>query len=117
MSAVRSRPFIFPLLHGVCDHFLKYFVSTSQIDILSTLWSCTSYKEALLCESCNALHYQTSVSPSEEECFIQYVADNADYNVAKIDGLNIFNSMGNSRYVAPDDRIYNSVPSSKVSDN
>lgn len=46
---------------------------------------------------------------SRKAMFYLVCYDNADYNVAAIDGLNKFKSMGISRNVDPHDRVEDSI--------
>lgn len=77
-----------------------------MLEFLACLGLCAPYKEAVLYEASSVFHPHPSISSPEEGCFIQYVCDNADHNVATIDGLNTFHSMGIIKIITPYDKIH-----------
>lgn len=84
----------------------RQFGSKRFLEVLTCLGLCVPYKEAVLYESSSVFHPHLSISPPEEEYFIQYVCNNADHNMATIDGLNTFHSMGIIKIIIPYDKIH-----------
>lgn len=105
MAALRPRSFRSPLQLGLTVYFHRQYASQRLVDILSCMGICASYKEALLYEASSLFHPQPAISPPEEGCFVQYVCDNADHNVATLDGLNTFHAMGIIKIIAPHDKM------------
>lgn len=105
MAALRPRSFRSPLQLGLAVYFHRQYASERLVDVLSSLGVCASYKETLLYEASSLFHPLPSIAPPEDGCFLQYVCDNADHNVASLDGCNTFHSMGMIKIIAPHDKI------------
>ncbi len=98
MQACRPRSFISPILLGVGVYIHRHIGSRHVIDILHSLGFSASYGEVQKF----LLSATTADLPSESEMFgsfLQFVFDNADYNVRTIDGYNTFHNMGGIKYV------------------
>jgi hypothetical protein len=105
MTALRPRAFASNLQLGLSVYLHRQFGSQKLIDILSYLGLAATYKETSLYEASALFHPQPRISSPDEGCFIQYVTDNADHNVATINGFNTFHSMGMIRIITPHDKM------------
>lgn len=105
MSALRPRAFVSNLQLGLSVYLHRQFGSQRLIDILSCLGLCATYKETSLYKASALFHPQPRIFSPDEGCFIQYVADNADHNVATIDGFNTFHSMGMIRIITSHNKM------------
>lgn len=105
MAALRPRSFRPPLQLGLAVYFHRQYASECLVDILSSLGVCASYKETLLYEVSSLFHPLSSIAPPEDGCFLQYVCDNANHNVASLDGCNTFHSMGMIKIITSHDKI------------
>ncbi|GBO13776.1 hypothetical protein AVEN_34890-1 [Araneus ventricosus] len=97
-STIRPRSFLSPILHGIALFFNRKFGSKSLISLLSRLGFCASYHETQQLEL-STIYYP--VQPTPAGTFCQYILDNADFNVATLDGLNTFYSMGGIKCITP----------------
>lgn len=82
ICAARPRSFLSPVQLGTGVSLHRKFGSKVLIDILCNLGFCVTYKEVL--------QYERSVTSQEitriENGYVQFVYDNADYNVHTLDG-------------------------------
>lgn len=91
LQAVRPRTFVSPILVGVAVYVHRKFGSKLLVHILHKLGFSTGYNEAQLFEvSCMKSTPPTILSDS----FMQFVFDNADFDVHTIDGFHTFHCMG-----------------------
>jgi len=104
MTALRPKAFTLNLQLGLSVYLHRQFGSQRLIDIFSCLGLCATYKETSLYETSALFHPQPRISSPDEGCFIQYVTDNTDQNVATIDGFNTFHSIGMIRIKTPHDK-------------
>lgn len=98
VCAVRPRSFLSPLHVGLAVTFHRKFGSKRIIDICSNLGFCSSYKEAQLYEASAALKTEIQINPGT---FVQFVCDNADFNVDTLDGKGTFHYMGSIEIITP----------------
>ena len=99
ISSARPRSFLSPILLGLSAMMHKKHASKNLIDSLSYLGLCSSYYEALLFEASivnDPLNHSIS-----DNCFVQFVFDNADHNTNTLDGRNTFHAMGGIMCVTP----------------
>lgn len=99
ISSARLRSFLSPILLGLSAMMHKKHVSKNLIDFLSYLEFYSSYNEALLFEASivnDPLNHSIS-----DNCFMQFVFDNADHNTNTLDGRNTFHVMGGIMCVTP----------------
>lgn len=98
LQAVRPRTFVSPILLGVAVYVHRKFGSKLLVHILHKLGFSTGYNEAQLFEaSCMKTTPPTILSDS----FMQFVFDNADFDVHTIDGFHTFHCMGGIECVTP----------------
>lgn len=97
-SAVRPRSFLSPIHIGLSVMLHRKFGSKRIIDICSNLGFCSPYKEAQLYEASAALQSETQIKPGT---FVQFVCDNADFNVDTLDGKGTFHYMGSIEIITP----------------
>ena len=98
MFAAYPRLILSPLHISVGVTLHRKFGSKELIDMCNTLGFCCSYKEVR--------NYETSAAMQGEVCvrdgaFIQFVYDNADWNVETLDGQGTFHSMGGCKIITP----------------
>lgn len=96
--AARPRSFVSSLLTGVGAYMYKKFGSRNLIDVLSALGFSCSYKEATRLEQSAILHPEI---PVQDNAFMQFVFDNADFNIDTLDGIGTFHTMGGIIAVTP----------------
>ncbi|GBM45684.1 hypothetical protein AVEN_237921-1 [Araneus ventricosus] len=77
---------------------IRKFGTKSLINLLSSLGFCASYHEAQQLELLTIYH---SVQPTPAGTFCQYIFGNAYFNVATLDSLNTFHSMGGTKCITP----------------
>lgn len=102
ISAVRPRSFLSPLHITLAVMFHRKFGSKKVINICHSLGFCASYKEATLYEASATFASPPEIKPGS---FIQFVHDNADFNINTIDGKGTFHYMGSIEIVTPADGI------------
>lgn len=99
ISAVRPRSYLSPFLIALGVYLYRKYDSRMMVDMLHTFGMCCSYDEAR--------RYQASLLaagtpfPNNEEAFVQFVFDNADWNVSSLDGKKSFHSMGGLKCTTP----------------
>ena len=91
ISAARPKSFLSSLQISLSVFLHRRFASRQLIDILAKLGVAASYKETL--RYVNSLVRTASVN-IREDGFLQYIFDNADFNIRTLDGLGTFHSMG-----------------------
>lgn len=103
ISAVRPRSFFSSLLTGVSVYLYKKFGSRQLIDILSALGFSASHHEAVLLEMSTVLQPNAQLinTSTTEDVFLQFIFDNADFNVNTLDGLHTFHAMGGIMPITP----------------
>ena len=77
------------------------------MNLLANFGFSASYNDAQMLEV-SAIH--SSQQPTPPGLFGQFVYDNADYNVAALDGLKTFRSMGGIKYLTPAQKIPPGLP-------
>lgn len=98
MTAVRPRSLLSPLHVGLSVLIHRKFGCKTLIEILHNLGYSASYKEAQLYEVSALFYKPFSV---KNEPFVQFVADNADYNIHNLTGRSTFHYMGSIIIVTP----------------
>ena len=98
ISASRPRSFVSPILLGIAVYIHRKYASRELIDILNSMSFADDYKEVQRFESALISDGEPSY---ELDGFTQFVFDNADFNVATVDGHNTFHSMGGIACVTP----------------
>lgn len=97
ISAARPRSFLSPVQLGTGVSLHRKYGSKALVDILCNLGVSVPYKEVL--------KYERSVTSEEstriEDGYVQFVFDNADYNVHTLDGHNTFHVMGGIACITP----------------
>lgn len=97
IAATRPRTFTSSLLIGLSAFLHSKYGSKNLIQVLSSLGFCASYTETETFQLSSVLHPEQD----PEKGFLQFVADNADVNVATLDGHGTFHSMGMIQSVTP----------------
>lgn len=97
ICAARPRSFLSPAQLGTGVLLHRKFGSKVLIDTLCNMGVCVPYQEVL--------RYERSVTCQEntriENGYVQFVFDNADYNVHTLDGHNTFHVMGGIACITP----------------
>lgn len=97
IRAARPRSFLSPAQLGTGVLLHRKFGSKVLIDTLCNMGVCVPYQEVL--------RYERSVTCQEntriENGYVQFVFDNADYNVHTLDGHNTFHVMGGIACITP----------------
>lgn len=98
ISTIRPRSFLSPVMHGIALFIYRKFGSKNLINLLARLGFSASYHDAQQLEISTIYHPS---EPTPRGTFCQYIFDNADFNVATLDGLNTFHSMGGIKCITP----------------
>ncbi len=106
IAAVRPRCFISPILTGISLLIYRKYGSKNLVDLLSKLGLSASYYDAQQLELSTIHHTE---EPIPIGTFIQFIFDNADFNVSTLDGWNTFHSMGGIKCVTPAIALNNST--------
>ena len=107
VAAVRPRSFMSPLQVGLGIHLHREYGSRVLIDMLSNIGLCASYSEVTNYEASITTNAQAMV---DKGAYIQFVFDNADYNVSTLDGHRTFHAMGGIKCVTPADKVHADAP-------
>lgn len=102
MYGVRPRSFFSSLKMGVDTFLYKKFGSRFLIDVVATVGVFASYGNIRRYEIATIERPERSISPS---AFMQFIFDNADFNINILDGHNTFHAMGGIHYVTPSTAI------------
>ena len=86
---------------GIAVQLHHHFGSKFVIDSLNSHGFCSSYSEVQRFEMSAAMSQGTDIPGLATGRFVQFVADNADHNVATLDGHNTFHGMGIIAAVTP----------------
>ncbi|KAK5650089.1 hypothetical protein RI129_001118 [Pyrocoelia pectoralis] len=97
-SSVRVKSFISPLMLSLGIHLHRKYASRYLIDLLSKIGVSVPYSECLAFENSAITNNKDNVP---EDSFIQFVFDNADFNIRTIDGHGTFHSMGGIMCISP----------------
>lgn len=97
ISACLPRSFISPILLGIGIYMHRHFASRIIIDILCNLGFSIAYTEVQRLENC----LRAAPEEQTEEAFVQFVFDNADFNIRTMDGNNTFHNIGGIRTETP----------------
>lgn len=89
---------IMPIMFSIGVFIHRKFDSRELIDVLDNLGMSISYREVLNFERCSVLNPQPSINPST---YVQFVFDNADINLATLDGRNSFHALGGLMICTP----------------
>ena len=96
--SMSPRSFISPLLLAIAVYIHRKYASRELIDILSSLDFCVNYREVQRYEYamiyCEAPSYDLTR-------FVQFVFDNADFNINTLNGKSTFYSMGGIACMTP----------------
>ncbi|CAH1118147.1 unnamed protein product [Phaedon cochleariae] len=103
ISAVRPRSFLSSLLIGLSTFIYKRFGSRLLVDALSAIGFVATYAETTLLEMSSIVRPEQPRVTTDG--FLQFIFDNADFNINTIDGLNTFHSMGGIMVVTPHSAI------------
>ena len=98
IAAIRPRSFISPLLLGIAVYIHRKYGSKELIELLNHLGFSESYLEVKRYEYSMMMNESDQQNP---DGFLQYVFDNADFNIRTIDGHGTFHSMGGSQCTTP----------------
>ena len=96
--ATRPRSFVSMLQVGLSVYIHRLIASRHLIDVLNSLGVCASYNEAQRYEAAVMVDGKLTLST---DCLIQFVFDNADFNINSLDGKGTFHSMGGIMCVTP----------------
>lgn len=102
MTAVRPRSFLSSIHIGLAVTIHRKFGCKNLIDMLHYLGYSASYHEAQLYEASAMKFNPFTVEPNT---FVQFVADNSDYNTHNLTGRNTFHFMGMISIVTPGTNI------------
>lgn len=97
-SSVRVKSFISPLMLSLGIQLHRKYASRYLIDLLSKIGVSVAYSECLAFENSAITNNKDNVP---EDSFIQFVFDNADFNIRTIDGHGTFHSMGGIMCISP----------------
>ncbi|CAK1580968.1 unnamed protein product [Parnassius mnemosyne] len=106
IAAIRPRCFISPILSSIALLIYRKYGSKNLVDLLSKLGLSASYYEAQRLELSTIHHTE---EPIPIGTFIQFVFDNADFNVSTLDGRNTFHSMGGIKCITPANTLHAST--------
>ena len=98
VSCARPRSFVSPVQIGLALHLNRQFGSKQLVELANNIGFCSSYAKANKYEA--SLVEQTR-SKIDSSGYIQFVFDNADFNIRTLTGLGTFHSMGGIKYVTP----------------
>ena len=84
------------------------------IDTLHELGFCSSYREVLRYERNAPTAQNLEIPESNDEIFVQFMADNVDHNSKAIDGLNTFHGTVIMAAVNSARKYHNIIPSKTV---
>lgn len=104
MSATRPTSFISTLQLATSLYLHTEYQLKTVIQLLHRLGLCASYEGTILYEKSAVMSSTPIVQPSENS-FIQFVIDNADYDVRTIDGKNTFHYTGAIECITPDSSV------------
>ena len=117
VQAVRPRTVIAPLRLGLAVQMHHHFRSRFLKDSFSSMDYCSSYSQVQKFEH-NAA---SSVSPAVfggsivvVKSTLLFAADNADHNIATLDGKNTFHGMGMITTITPSKVVSHIVPRQKI---
>ena len=109
-QATRPKSILAPLQMGLAVQLHHYHMSRFVIDTLHELGFCSPYPESLKYDRSAAVHAGINLPPITQDHFVQFVADNADYNTRTLDGNNTFHGMGIIASITPAVSLQNVVP-------
>ena len=92
ISMCKPRSFISPLLLSLGVYIHKKYASRELLDILSSLGFSENYSEVQRYEN-SVLDFESDPLSNVEK-FVQFVFDNADFNVNTVDGKNTIHVLG-----------------------
>lgn len=98
ISVLRPRKFVSCILLALAITMKKNFGSKALLTLLNKLGFCASYSEANLFEI-SAINVDETWQ--QQKGFRQFVFDNADANIATLDGKNTFHAMGGIECTTP----------------
>ncbi|KAE8743484.1 hypothetical protein FOCC_FOCC010907 [Frankliniella occidentalis] len=100
VSAARPRSFLSPLQHALSVYLHRSFASRHLVDLLHSLGVCSSYTDAANYEKSIIEHAKPAITDTGN-VLVQFVFDNADFDISTIDGLNTFHVMGGIKCITP----------------
>lgn len=101
VSATKPKHYKSTLLIGLAANLYHLFGSRNLIEMLSCLGFYASYHEISIFQASIIKAINDDKGPSYSNCFSQFSFDNADHNVATLNGMNTFHYMGGIRCVVP----------------
>lgn len=114
VQAARPRALLAPLQLGLAVQMHSFFDSRFLIDSLHAHGFCSSYAEVTRFQRSSAAEQGTDFPEYLPGHFHQYVADNADHDIATIDGRNTFHGMAIIAAVTPTMRKDKKIPRKDV---
>ena len=97
-SACRPRSFVSPLMLSAGLYINRKFGMRQLIEILSSFGFTERYKEIQRYEYCLIADSDNQTTDNVTQ-YIQYIFDNADFNIKTLNGLGTFHSMGGVKCV------------------
>lgn len=113
IQAARPRVILAPLQVGLAAQLHHNFASQFRIDTLHRHGFCSSYQEVQMFNLNAALDQRTEIPDYGGE-FVQYIADNVDYNVRTLDGKDTFHGTGMICTTTPGTKQTRCVPRQKI---
>ncbi|KAJ8884643.1 hypothetical protein PR048_016501 [Dryococelus australis] len=98
MSACHPRSYISPILLGIEAYIHWHHASRQLVDILSSLSFSANFKEFQRYEF-SALEHDRANTGASKKGYIQYVFDNADFNIRSLTGHGTFHSIGGVPFI------------------
>jgi len=111
ISATRPRSFVSMIMVGLSTYVHRHVGSRHVVDVLNSMGVCASYYEARRYE---ASAMATAPPTLQSDSFIQFVFDNADFNVRTMTGHGTFHSMGGIMCVTPGDAVEKGNPIKRI---
>ena len=111
ITSVRPRSCVSPIQVGLSVYLHRKFGSRELIDMLSNLGFCSPYREVLNYETSITINSSAEVS---SQSYVQFVFDNADFNVRTLDGYGTFHSMGGIMCITPADAVEKAAVTKRI---
>ena len=98
ISVSRPRPFVSPLLLSTGLYVHRKYGLKELIDLVSTFGFSETYKAVKKYEYSISKHSSPDL---DDDKFVQFIFDNADFNVLTLDGHNTSHSIGGNKCITP----------------
>lgn len=102
IATCRPRSFHSTIHVATSVYLYRKYGSKNLINFFHSIGVCSSYAEATTYLNCATVH---SAPVIDESAFIQYVFDNADFNIRTLTGLGTFHSLGGIKCVSPSNAV------------